>query len=287
MIPADIVDAHVHFWHPDRFRYPWLDEVPALNRPHLPADFAAACAGANVGKMIFVECGRVAAQALAEADWVSALAQSDPRLGGIVAHAPLEIGLPVRAGLQELAARPLVKAVRRLLQSEPDADFCLREEFVAGVRLLAEFNFTFDLCVRHEQLRAVTELVRRVPEVTFVLDHFGKSPVRQGKLEPWAAALRALAELPNVCCKLSGLTTEADWKSWQPEILRPYFQVALEAFGFDRLLFGGDWPVSTLATDYQRWVETVVELTSGGSPAEQARLMSLNAQRVYRLKECL
>ena len=125
------------------------------------------------------------------------------------------------------------------------------------MKLLAEFGFTFDLCIRHDQLPMAAELVRRVPQVTFVLDHFGKPDVRGKKTEPWAVNLKALAALPNVVCKISGLTTEADWKNWQPDDLKFYFETALECFGFDRILFGGDWPVATLATSYDRWLETV------------------------------
>jgi L-fuconolactonase len=283
MNPPNIVDAHVHFWNPDLLRYAWLDNLPELNRAFLPEDFAAATATANVTKMIFVECGRESLQALAEVNWVSALAENEPRIRGIVAHAPLETGMAARLHLTQLASRPLVKGIRRLLQGEADLNFCLRPEFIAGVRLLAEFGFTFDLCIRHEQLRAATELVRCVPEVQFILDHFGKPSVRDGRIEPWATELKALAKLPNICCKISGLTTEAVWKQWRPENLKPYFEVAIEAFGFDRVLFGGDWPVCTLATNYQRWLETVWPMTGPADEMKMGKLFQTNAERIYRV----
>ena len=282
-LPGAIVDSHVHLWNPSRLRYAWLDGLPELNRAFLPADFSAASAKAGVAKMIFVEGGCESSRSLEEVDWVSTLAKEEPRLRGIVAHAPLEKGEAVRADLAALAERPLVKGVRRLLQGESDSEFCLRPEFVAGVKLLAEFGFTFDLCIRHEQLRDVAELVRRVPEVTFVLDHCGKPPVREGKIEPWATELKGLATLPNVSCKISGLATEADWKNWRIADLKPFFEIALAEFGFDRVLFGGDWPVCTLATDYQRWLETVLELTSTASAAQRAKLFQTNAERIYRV----
>jgi len=173
-----IVDSHVHLWNPAQFRYPWLDALPTLNRAWLAADFAAASATANVDKMIFVECGCKPAQSLAEVIWASDLAKAEPHLKGIVAHAALEKGGAVQADLAVLSGWPLVKGVRRNLQSESDAGFLLRPEFVAGIKQLAGFGFTFDLCIRHEQLRATTGLAARVPEVTFVLDHFGKPDVR-------------------------------------------------------------------------------------------------------------
>ena len=283
MNPANIVDTHVHFWKPELLGYPWLDSLPQLKRAFLPDNFSAASAGVSMNKLVFVESGCESSQSLAEVDWISELVKTEPRLRGIVAHAPLERGRSARVQLVLLANRPLVKGVRRLLQGEENADFCLQPKFIAGVKLLAEFDFTFDVCIRHEQLPAVTELVRRVPEVQFVLDHFGKPPVRDGKIESWATEIKALAELPNVSCKISGLTTEADWKTWRPENLKPCFETVLAAFGWDRVMFGGDWPVCTLATDYQRWVETVAVLTASATDADRKKLFQTNAEKFYRI----
>ncbi len=282
-LPETIVDSHVHLWNPAELRLAWLDGLPALNRAFLPEDFTRTSAATNVGKMIFVECGVEPSQSLTEVDWASAVAKTETRLRGIVAQAPLELGADVREHLVQLSHRPLVKGVRRILQGERDTEFCLRPEFIAGVKLLADFGFSFDVCIRHEQLPAVTELVRRVPNVTFILDHFGKPPVKAGENEPWATQLKALAKLPNVSCKISGLTTEGDWKNWQSEHLKPYFDTTLEAFGFDRVLYGGDWPVCTLATEYQGWVNTVLEMTASASQAEREQLFKTNAERIYHV----
>jgi len=283
MTSLAIVDSHLHLWDPTQLRYSWLTGLVELNRPFLPLDFASAAAEANVDKFIFVEGGCDPNQGLAEVDWVCSLKKTEPRLRGVVAHVPLEAGAGIKNDLEALAGRPLVKGVRRILQEEKDPSFCLQQNFVAGVKLLAGFGWTFDLCVRHEQLGAVTELVRNVPEVEFVLDHFGKPGVRNKVLEPWATNLKALARLPNVSCKVSGLATEADWKKWQVADLRPYFEIALESFGFERVLFGGDWPVATLATTYSRWVETVAKCTGSISDAERAKLFRTNAERIYRV----
>lgn len=283
MISSGIVDAHVHLWNPAQFRYAWLEGLPALNRAFLPTDFAAASKHANMSKFIFVECGCEPALSLEEADWISALAKSEPRLKGIVAHASLEKGEAVRPDLGMLASRLLVKGVRRNLQSEPDASFCLRPEFQAGVRLLADFGFTFDLCVRHEQLCAAAELARRVPEVTFVLDHLGKPDVRNQTFQPWANDLDALAALPNLVAKVSGLTTEANWQDWQPSDLAPYLRQAFASFGPERLLFGSDWPVMTLATDYRRWIEIVMTQIPMAKESDWLLLFRTNAERIYRV----
>jgi L-fuconolactonase len=283
MNALSIVDSHVHLWNPAQLRYSWLDGLPALNRAFIPADFAAASVNSNVNKIIFIECGCEAAQSLPEVNWISDLAKVEPRLKGIVAHAPLEKGESIRAGLDALASRGLVKGVRRNLQGERDADFCLRPEFVTGVKLLAEFGFTFDLCLRHEQLRAAAELARRVPQVNFVLDHFGKPDVRGKKIEPWATELKALAALPNVVCKISGLATEADWKNWRPADLKIYFERAMECFDFNRVLFGGDWPVATLATSYERWLETVRGFFSFATETDRVKIFQTNAERIYHV----
>jgi len=280
---APVVDAHVHFWDPRRLRHPWLDDLPALNRPFLPEDFRVASATANVAKLVFVECGCDSLQGYQEMKWVEELAQHEPRLKAIVVHASLEQGCLARRQLESLVRSPLVRGVRRLLQSESDPEFCLRPGFVAGVQLLGGFGLSFDLCIRHEQLPSVTELARRCPQVCMVLDHLGKPGIKKREFQPWAQHFKELAALPNVWCKISGLTTEADITSWKPEDLRPYLEHAFECFGFDRVMFGGDWPVSTLATSYERWLETVSAAAASASEAERRQLFQENAERFYRV----
>ena len=278
-----IIDTHVHLWDPARLRYPWLGGVPRLNRRHSVEEFRAACGAVSVEKMVFVECGSDRALSFEEAAWVSGLAASEPRLRGIVAHASLEKGDAVEADLARLATLPMVKGIRRLLQEEKDDAYCLRPDFVRGVRLLARFGFTFDVCIYHRQLAGVIALVRQCPEVGFVLDHIGKPGIRAGLLDPWRAEMRMLAALPNVVCKLSGVATEADHATWTPAQLRPYLDHALACFGPSRVMFGGDWPVSTLATDYPRWVATVDEALAGFSAADRRRVYVSNAEAFYRV----
>ncbi|MBL9199254.1 MAG: amidohydrolase family protein [Opitutaceae bacterium] len=278
-----LIDTHVHLWDPARLRYPWLAGVPKLNRPHLPEDFRRACGPVAVAKMIFVECGRDPADAQAEAEWVADLARTEPRLRGIVAHAPLEQGDAAGDALARLAALPLVRGVRRLLQEEKDDAFCLRPNFVRGVQALHAHGLSFDLCIYHRQLANVIQLVRQCPDVPFVLDHIGKPAIKAGALDPWRAQLRELAQLQNVWCKISGLVTEADPAAWQPGDLRPYVDHVIECFGFERVMFGGDWPVSTLASDYPRWVATLDQLLAGCTPGQLHRLYVSNAEDFYRV----
>lgn len=277
-----IVDSHVHFWNPTTLRYPWLDGNATLNRPFLPADFQVTCGPVEVGKIVFVECGAETPGDI-EAAWVAELAQIDPRIVGIVARAEMDQGAVVQAELERLAANPLVKGIRRLLQGESEPGYCLRPDFVTAVRLLPRFNLSFDICIRHPQMGDAIELVRRCPDVSFILDHIGKPGIKEGLLEPWQSQIHEMASLPNVACKVSGMATEADHARWTPEDLKPYLDTVIEAFGFGRVLFGGDWPVATLATDYPRWVETLDHLLVGWSEDERKALYTHNSERVYRV----
>jgi L-fuconolactonase len=176
----------------------------------------------------------------------------------------------------------MVKGVRRLLQDEPAA-FVVEPNFVRGVQSLADFDLSFDICIRHHQLEATIELVKQCPQVRFVLDHFGKPDIKAHLMEPWTTNLAQLAALPNVCCKLSGLVTEADWQHWTAADLQPYIDHALAVFGPERLLFGGDWPVSELAADYGRWVQTAVAALDNLNETEKDRIFYTNARDFYRL----
>jgi L-fuconolactonase len=279
-----IVDAHLHLWQPEHFRMPWLDGNDLLNRPYGLDDYRQHTAGIDIAAMIYLEVNVEPAYALLEAQWVAERAQEDPRLQGIVAHAPMEYGDQVRAFLDALVAIDRrVKGVRRLLQSEPDPAFCLRPRFVRAVQILPEYGLSFDICIYHHQLAGVIELVRRCPDTSFVLDHIGKPGIKEHLLDPWRAQITELAALPNVLCKISGMVTEADHERWEAEDLRPYVEHVLAAFGEDRVMFGGDWPVALLATEYRRWVETLDTLTAHLSPEAKRKLWADNARRFYRL----
>ncbi len=278
-----IVDTHLHLWDVGRLRYPWLASVPMLNRKHLIEDYRRACGPVQVAKMVFLQCECDFAQFQAEADWVTEVARADPRISGIVPWAPLEQGEGAGEALSRLAANPLIKGVRRIIQFEADQEFCLKPDFVRGVQALHAHGLSFDLCINHRQLANTIKLVRQCPNVRFVLDHIGKPDIKAGLLDPWRAALRELARMENVCCKLSGLVTEADFAKWQPADLKPYLDHVVDCFGFDRVMFGGDWPVSTQATDYPRWVTTLDDALRGCSDDELRRVYVRNAEKFYRV----
>jgi L-fuconolactonase len=283
MDTAPIIDSHVHLYDPTTLSYPWMAGEPRLNKAHLPSDFSTACGSIQVDGIVFVEVDAAPGDRTREAEWVSDLAETDSRIKAIVAAAPLELGEAARPDLEHLASLPLVRGVRRLIQSEPDPEFCLRPSFVAGINLLATYDLSFDICVYYRQLGAALEMARGCPEVRFVLDHVGKPGIRDGLLDPWRSHIQGLAALPNVWCKLSGMVTEADHEAWSRDDLLPYIDHVVECFGFDRLMFGSDWPVSTLATDYPRWVETVLWATKSCSKTEHRRLFRETAAEFYRL----
>jgi L-fuconolactonase len=251
---------------------PWLDDDRVLNRAFEMPDYQRDTSSVPVQALVYVQVDVTPAYALLEAEW--AVAQP---VAGVVAFAPLEDGGVARSYLERLVALgPRVKGVRRLIQSEPDAAFPLR--LVEGLRLLARYDLSFDICIKHHQLGRTVEMVRACPETSFILDHLGKPDVAAGLLEPWRSDISALADLPNVVCKLSGLVTEADHQRWTPTDLAPYVSHVLAAFGPERVLFGSDWPVITHAASYVRWVDTLATLAPG-----QEQLWSANARRVYRL----
>jgi L-fuconolactonase len=277
-----IIDSHVHLWDPGQMRIPWLDNIPLLNRPYGLAEYGAQAD--DVEAIVYVQVDVAPAYGLVEARLVADMAGRDPRIQAIVAYAPLEDGAMARSYLDALTQiSPLVKGVRRLTQGEADPAFCLRPGFVEGVRALADYGLSCDLCIRHEQLADSAELVRRCPEVSFILDHLGKPPARAGQLEPWRSQIAELAALPNVMCKVSGLVTEADHQSWAIDDLAPFVSHVLEVFGEDRVAFGSDWPVVLLAADHRRWVAALESLAAGLSPAARQKLWADNARRFYRI----
>ena len=262
--------------------YPWLRNSP-IGGAKLPADYWKATMGFRVENLIFVQAECRREQSRNEAAWVEKLARDEPRIAAIVAFAPVDDEKALAFSLEDFARRPLVKGIRHLMQSEPAVDFCLRPQFVAGVSQLAKAKLVFEVGAREQQLPAVAKLVERCPDVSFVLNHLGNPRIREGALKPWDESIRRLAALPNIGCKISGATTQADWQSWKPDQLKPYIDHVLQAFGFSRVMFGSDWPVCTLACSFRQWLEVLGEITRGCTQDERERLFSKNARKFYGL----
>lgn len=277
--PNRVIDSHVHFWDPAKHDHDWLDEAPDLNRRFLPGDLAEVTHLPS--GVVFVEADRRSDQALDEVEWAISLARSGPPIVGIVAHAPLEYGNRVAALVRILSERALVVGVRRLLQEEP-LSFISDPGLLEGHRILGEHGLTSDICIRAEQMPAVTKLVRACPDTDFVLDHLGNPAVASHDLDPWLSDLRKLAACPNISCKLSGLATRSP--VWRRDETILYLRCALEVFGPDRCLFGSDWPVSQLAVSYEDWLLAVLGALDHLTATERAGVLGGNAVRVYQLK---
>ena len=278
-----IVDSHVHLYDVKRLHYGWLKNVPKIDRTHLLADFDKARGKVAVDKIVFAEVWVDKGLHLDEAAIVQDIADTDPRLCGMVAHLPVERGLAIEPDLIALEQHTSLRGIRRLIEIESNPSFCLEPDFIAGVKLLGQHGLSFDICVKHWALVFGIELARRCPEVSFVLDHIGKPGIKQGLREPWWSQMRELASLPNVVCKISGVITEADHGAWTREQVKPYVAHAIDCFGFDRVMYGSDWTVSELTHPYPSWVEILDEVVAGASSAEQRKLYRDTAIRIYRL----
>ena len=280
-----IIDAHVHLADPKRFGYAWTQHAPSLNRTVLPADLFKAAAPVQIEKFVFVEVDVDMPQHVAEAEWIDGLAKAEPRLAGMVAALPLEQGKAVEAELETIATLKTARGIRRLIQNQADPDFCIQPKFIEGLKLLPRHDLVFDICVFHRHMPNVLKMVRQCPDVRFVLDHIGKPGIKDGISEPWRQHMKELAALPNVICKISGVSTEADHQNWTREQLKPYIAHAIDAFGFDRCMFGGDWHVLELAGTYPQWVSVVDWVVEGATAEEKRKLFRETAIRTYRLSE--
>lgn len=279
-----IVDSHVHFWDSGINRVSWTAAHPAIERRFLPADLDADRGGVELAALVVVEADVDAGLYLKEASWAAGLAERDARIRAVVAHAPLEYGGAVGSELEKLAAQPLVRGVRRLIRGRDADAFCGDAGVREAVGMLARFDLHFELCLSHDQLPAVIDLVAACPQVRFVLDHLASPGVGAGGRAPWWEGIGELAAMEHVtACKISGIATEADHGGWTEEELRPYIDRALEVFGPERVMFGSDWPVMRLALSYPRWVEVVERAVADWSAADRRRLFVENAERVYRL----
>lgn len=285
-----VVDAHHHVWDLGVRDQPWTAApgLEPLRRDFGLADLAPEAAAAGVTGTVVVQTVCTPGEtpellALAAASEAAARASGGPVVLGVVGWTDLAApGVADElARLRELPGGDRLVAIRHQVQEEPDPGWLLRPEVLRGLRAVAVAGLAYDLVVRAEQLPAATAAAGAVPELSFVLDHLGKPPVAAGAPEPWSADLRALAARPNTAAKLSGLVTEAAPGAWSTAGLRPWADTALAAFGPDRLMFGSDWPVCTLAASYTEVLASARELTDGLSAAEQALVFRGTAARWY------
>ncbi len=277
-----IIDTHQHLWDKDLFHYAWLESLPKLDRSFRLSDYQEATRGLEIEKTVFVECDVDDEQVEDEALHILRLAeQPGSRIAGVVAS-----GRPEKDGfeshLEKLRGQPRLKGIRRILHTHPD-ELGRGKTFIENVRKLEEYGLSFDICVLARQLPIAINLVSQCPGVTFILDHCGVPQVKERVMHPWREHIQEIASFPNVYCKVSGLVAYADPVNWKPEDLRPFVDHVLESFGWDRVMFGSDWPVCTLAASYRQWVEALLSLTQAAGETNQGKLFRDNAIRAYRL----
>lgn len=276
---AEKIDAHHHLWRYNAAEYGWLDDdLRALRRDFLPPDLIAELAGAGIDGAVAVQ----ARQTLDETRWLLDLADGCAAIRGVVGWAPIA-GEDFPGVMEEFENRPKLKGLRHVIQSEEDENFILRADFNAGIYAMRGSGLVYDILVREHQLPQTIEFVDEYPDQVFVLDHVAKPRIGAGILEPWTANLRELGLRQNVWCKVSGLVTEADWKNWTPDALRPYLDATVDAFGADRLLAGSDWPVCLVATEYAKWFELLRTYFAGFTENERDAIFGGNAGNVYQL----
>jgi L-fuconolactonase len=273
------IDAHHHLW---RYRPPgpaWMtDSMEGLRRDFLVEDLRTVTAEAGVTGTIVVETERT----IEETGWLSQVAASDDLIRGVVGWAPLTSPAVV-AELERIASLPKMKAIRHPIHDESDDQFVLRDDFNRGVAALKQFDLRYDILIFEKHLPQTIQFVDRHPDQVFILDHLAKPRIRDHVFCPWRENIRELARRSNVYCKVSGVVTEADWHTWSQDDVSPYIEIIVEAFTPNRLMFGSDWPVMTLASSYRRWMATIQSAIAQLSVIERERILGGTAVEAYSL----
>ena len=279
----EVIDTHQHLWDMDLFSYTWCKDYPALNRSFRMQDYLQATSGLHLEQSVHIEADVDEPYIVDESRYIFKLAEAkDNPLSGLVAS-----GRPEKEGFREyldkIVGHPALKGIRRILHTQPDS-LSQGKTFVENVKVLSSYNLSFDLCVLARQLPLAIQLVRQCPNVSFILDHCGVPRVKEKALDPWRAHIREISGFPNVACKISGLVAYADPLNWTAEDLRPFVEHTIECFGWDRVMFGSDWPVCTLSAPLTKWVETLSMLTQEASQEQRNKLFRENARRIYKLR---
>lgn len=279
MQPTDTVDAHHHLWHYSPAEYGWIrKEATALQHDFTPADLHREMRAASIGGSVAVQ----ARQTLEETEMLLQLAEANPFIRGLVGWADLA-SRDLDKQLARFQGRAKLKGIRHVLHDEPDDFYMLREDFNAGVARLASSGLVYDILIVEKHLPQTIEFVDRHPNQVFVVDHIAKPRIRDGALTPWRDRLKDLARRPHVYCKLSGVLTETNHNQWRGQKVEDYMEVATEAFGPRRIMFGSDWPVLLQAASYGEWASLVRKVIARLSETEQARIMGGTAIEAYRL----
>ncbi|MHC4708393.1 MAG: amidohydrolase family protein [Planctomycetota bacterium] len=273
------IDTHQHFWQYNERDYGWMGPgMEKLKRDHLPGELAGLLQRVGIDGTVAVQ----ARQCLEETEWLLRLADENSFIKGVVGWVDLR-SPQLELQLERFCYHPRLRGVRHVVHDEPDDQFMMREDFVHGISRLRRYNLAYDLLLFPKHLPVACELVGKFPEQVFILDHISKPFIKDGKIEPWKTDILRLGSFQNVSCKISGMVTEADWQNWKPGDFRPYMDTVLEAFGADRLMIGSDWPVCTVAGEYEDVIAIAADYVGQLSADEQAAIWAENAKRVYQV----
>ncbi len=275
-----VIDAHQHFWRFNPVRDAWItEEMAAIRRDFLPADLEPELDACGVDATIAVQ----ADQSEVETEFLLGLAEGNRRIAGVVGWVDLRSS-EIEKRLEYFSRFKKLRGIRHVAQAETDDRFLVRPDFVRGVGKLKSFELTYDVLIYPRQLPAAMELVAKLPEQKFVVDHLAKPQIKAKKIEPWAALIRELAANPSVYCKLSGMVTETDWKNWKANDFEPYLDVAFDAFGAERLMFGSDWPVCLVSATYAQVKSIVESYVDRHTPNAKSAIFGENVKRFYSIE---
>ena len=275
-----IIDSHQHFWNYEPEKHSWIDdEMSVIRRDFLSDDLQKVFTENGVDACVVVQ----ADQTTEETDFLISIAENNNFIKGVVGWADLR-SESIEDDLLKYKKYNVVKGFRHVVQGEQDHNFMLRPEFLRGVELLGKYDLCYDILIFPHQLGATLELVKKFPNQKFVIDHIAKPYIKDGFFQGWAVMMREIAKHQNVYCKISGMITEADYKTWTPEQVHPYMKLVLESFGADRVMYGSDWPVCLVAGNYTMVKALVTDFITDLSQEEQNAIMGGNAAKFYNLK---
>ncbi|NKI25802.1 amidohydrolase family protein [Arenibacter sp. 6A1] len=273
------IDSHQHFWKYEAVKHNWIDDtMSVIRKDFLPAELKNVYTANGIDGCVAVQ----ADQTLEETDFLLDLAQENDFIKGVVGWVDLR-NPELEDDLSKYSEHPKLKGYRHIVQGEADPNFLLRPNFLRGISMLEKYQATYDILVFPHQLGAVLEFVKKFPHQKFVIDHIAKPYIKDGFYDGWALLMQEIGTQENVYCKLSGMTTEADYKQWTAEQITPYMELVLNAFGSNRLLYGSDWPVCLVAGNYEKTKAVVTNFISKLSPHEQEAIMGKNAVSFYNL----
>lgn len=274
------IDSHQHFWKFDPVRDSWIDEtMQNIQRDFLPEDLQPILKENQFEGCVAVQ----ASQLEEETHFLLDLASKNDFIKGVVGWIDLRNG-NIEERLQFFSNQKKLKGFRHVVQGEPD-DFMFGAEFRRGIQALKSFDYTYDILIFERQLPAAISLVQDFPNQRFVIDHIAKPDIKSGSIDSWKKGIEEIAKYDNVWCKISGMVTEADWKNWKPEDLKPYLDVIFENFSIDKLMYGSDWPVLNVASDYNEVVKTLEDYIAEFSIEDQNKIWFENAISFYNLNK--